>query len=164
MAKPTRELTLDYPQSVAVYEKYEDAQSAVDYLADNQFPVENLMIVGTNLKLIERVLGRRTWGNVIAQGAISGIGTGMLVGIMMALFLGEAGTFTTMLMIGLLLGVFFGIITSVIAYLTTQGKRDFNSMRQTVATSYEVLSEHKVAQQARDMLAQKPGERARMFQ
>lgn len=162
--KPMQGLSLEYPQSVAVYERYEDAQAAVDYLADNEFPVENLMIVGTNLRLMERVLGRRTWGNVIAQGAISGVGMGMFVGIMMALFLGEAGMFTVMLLIGLLLGVVFGIITTVIGYLASQGKRDFNSMRQTVATSYEVLSEHKVAQRARDMLATKPGERARMFQ
>lgn len=164
MNKSMPGLTLQYPQSVAVYDKYEDAQAAVDYLADNEFPVQNLMIVGTNLRLVERVLGRRTWGGVIAQGAISGVGTGMLVGIMMALFLGEAGTFTVMLFIGLLLGVFIGIVTAVIGYLATGGKRDFNSMRQTVATNYEVLCEHKVAQRARDMLANKPGERARMFQ
>lgn len=163
MAKVNR-LELQYPQSVATYSRYEDAQAAVDYLADNEFPVENLMIVGTNLRLMERVLGRRTWGTVVAQGAISGLGTGMLVGVMMALFLGEAGTFTAMLLMGLFLGVVLGILTAVAGYALSQGKRDFNSMRQTVATTHEVLCEHKVAQQARDKLADKPGERARMFQ
>lgn len=159
---PTFEL--NYPQSVATYTKYEDAQAAVDYLADHEFPVENLMIVGTNLRLVERVLGRRTWGSVITQGIVSGVGTGLLVGVMMALFLGESGQFTAMLLVGLGLGILMGIVTAVFGYLLSQGKRDFNSMRQTVATTHEVLCEHKVAQKARDMLAEKPGERARMFQ
>ena len=34
------------------------AQKAVDYLADNEFPVENCLIVGTDLKQMERVTGR----------------------------------------------------------------------------------------------------------
>lgn len=155
---------LQYPQSVATYDKYEDAQAAVDYLADHEFPVENLMIVGTNLRLVERVLGRRTWLTVIGQGIISGIGSGLLVGVMLALFLGNNTDFLVLVLVGLGLGITMGIFTSVVAYLLSGGKRDFNSMRQTIATSHEVLCEHKLAQKAREMLAEKPGERARSFQ
>lgn len=43
-------LTLDYPMSLGVYTDYRDAQRAVDYLSDKEFPVENCMIVGTELK------------------------------------------------------------------------------------------------------------------
>ena len=47
---PTRPvLALDYPMSLGVFSKYEDAQSAVDYLSDQQFLVQNCMIVGTEL-------------------------------------------------------------------------------------------------------------------
>ena len=55
-------MQLNYPQHVAEFTTYEEAQAAVDYLADNRFPVENLLIVGTNLKLLERVTGRRVFG------------------------------------------------------------------------------------------------------
>ena len=41
--------------SLGVFEKYDDAQRAVDFLSDQQFPVQNCMIVGTELKQIERV-------------------------------------------------------------------------------------------------------------
>ena len=34
-------LTLDYPMSLGVYDKYEDAQKAVDFLSDHEFPVQN---------------------------------------------------------------------------------------------------------------------------
>ena len=50
---------LEYPQSVGVFNSYAEAQKAVDRLADNDFPVKNLAIVGTDLKLMERVTGRR---------------------------------------------------------------------------------------------------------
>ena len=46
----------------------------------------------------------------------------------------------------------------------SRGKRDFTSVTQTVATKYEVLCEHKVAAQAREMLLQAPGARASAFE
>ena len=57
---------------VGSYAKYEEAQRAVDYLADSDFPVRDVTIVGVDLMLVERVIGRLTWGRVIASGAASG--------------------------------------------------------------------------------------------
>lgn len=163
-AGPGRSFELDYPQLVGEYKNYADAQAAVDYLADQQFPVENLLILGTNLKSVERITGRRTWGSVLSQGAVSGIGTGLFVGLMLAFFTGPEAGFLNVLLVGLLLGVLIGTLTTAIGYALSQGKRDFNSIRQTVATSYEVMSEHKVAARAREMLANRPGERAAQFE
>ena len=53
-------LALDFPQSLAVYDDYATAQKAVDHLSDEQFRVQNLMIVGTDLKQVERITGRFT--------------------------------------------------------------------------------------------------------
>ena len=153
---------LEYPQHLAEYSSYEEAQGAVDYLADQKFAVQNLMIVGTNLRLIERVTGRRTWGNVLAQGAVSGITTGLLVGFMLVLFSQDGNM--NMLFVGLALGIVFGLIASGLGYAISGGTRDFNSSRQTVATSYEVLVEHRVAAQARELLEQRPGARAALFE
>lgn len=161
---PGRSFELDYPQLVGQYKHYEEAQAAVDFLADQQFPVQNLLIVGTNLKSVERITGRRTWGTVLTQGAISGIGTGVFVGVMLYLFTGPQAGFLPVLLVGLILGVIIGTLTTVIGYMLSQGKRDFNSIRQTVATGYEVLSEHKVAARARELLATRPQERAAQFE
>jgi len=46
--------------TVATYENYVDAQRLVDYLSDNQFPVQHTKIVGTDLRLVETVVGRMT--------------------------------------------------------------------------------------------------------
>ena len=62
-------LPLEFPQSLAVYDDYADAQRTVDHLSDNKFPVEHLMIVGTDLKRVERITGRLTTGRVAARRA-----------------------------------------------------------------------------------------------
>ena len=54
---------------------------------------------------------------------------------------------------GLALGIGMSIVFAAVAYTATKGQRDFNSVQQTVATRYEILCEHKVAQEARDLLS-----------
>ena len=51
-------------------------------------------------------------------------------------------------------GAVFGTIWAAVGYSVTGGHRDFTSVTQVVATKYEVLTEHKLAQQARDLLDQ----------
>ena len=70
--------------SLGVFEKYDEAQRAVDYLSDEQFPVQNCMIVGTELKQIERVTGRLTYGKAaVAGAALSGLWFGLFVGLIL---------------------------------------------------------------------------------
>ena len=53
--------------------------------------------------------------------------------------------------------LFFGLIWALIGYAATKGRRDFTSVSLVVATRYEVLVEHKFAEQARALLASMPG-------
>jgi hypothetical protein len=161
--QPSSLFELQFPQSVGIYNSYEDAQKAVDYLADQKFEVQNLAIVGTDLRSVERVLGRRNWGTVITQGMQSGISTGLLVALVMLIFT-RPGSFLLLLAVALAIGIALGIGFSAAAYAMSRGKRDFTSITQTVATKYEVLCEHKVAAQAREMLQGMPGARAAAFE
>lgn len=154
---------LQFPQSVRVYDKYEQAQKAVDHLSDQKFPVENLAIVGTDLRSVERVTGRRTWRTVILRGVSAGVSTGLLFGLLVMLFLQPPNPLV-LLLVAVLLGVLLNVGISALTYALSGGRRDFESLSQTVATRYELLCEHKVAQQARDLLDQMPGERARAFE
>jgi hypothetical protein len=161
--QPSSIFELKFPQSVGIYQTYADAQKAVDYLADQRFEVQNLAIVGTDLKSIERVLGRRNWGTVIGQGVQSGLSTGLLVGLVMLIFT-RPSSILALLLVTLGIGIALGIGFSAAAYAMTRGRRDFTSVTQTIATKYEVLCEHKVAAQAREMLQQMPGARASAFE
>jgi hypothetical protein len=148
-------LILDYPLSLGTFDKYEDAQKAVDYLSDHEFPVQNCMIVGTDLKQVERVTGRLTRGRVAGAGALSGMWMGLFVGLIFALF-GEGNT-TPAVLSTVAFGAVFGLVWAFIGYAATKGRRDFTSVSQVVATRYEVLVEHKFAEQARALLASMPG-------
>ena len=154
---------LEFPQSVGIFNSYADAQKAVDYLADEKFAVQNLAIVGTDLKSVERVLGRRSWRTVLSSGVSSGVSTGLIVGIIMLIFTRPASVLVLILSC-LALGVAIGLAFAAAGYAMTRGKRDFTSVTQTVATKYEVLCEHKVAARAREMLQQMPGARAAAFE
>jgi hypothetical protein len=148
-------LKLEFPQSLAVYDEYASAQKAVDFLSDKQFPVENCMIVGTDLKRVERITGRLSTGRVAVGGLISGIWLGLFVGLIFALFTDEGALVA--IVSTMLIGALFGVIWALVGYGLTRGQRDFSSITSVVATKYEVLVEHKVAAQARELLAQLPG-------
>jgi len=102
--QPSSLFELQFPQSVGIYNSYADAQKAVDYLSDEKFEVQNLAIVGTELKSVERVLGRRNWGTVITQGLQSGISTGLLVGLVVLIFTKPTSYFVLLLVSGVLAG------------------------------------------------------------
>ncbi|MEP6817086.1 MAG: general stress protein [Marmoricola sp.] len=148
-------LKLEFPQSLAVYDDYAAAQKTVDFLSDNKFPVEQCMIVGTDLKRVERITGRLTWNRVALGGAASGLWLGFFVGLMLSFF--TKGNALAQVLSTMLFGLFFGIIWAVAGFAATRGQRDFSSVTSVVATKYEVLVEHKSAQQARELLAQLPG-------
>ncbi len=141
--------------SLGTYEKYEDAQKAVDYLSDNQFAVENCMIVGTDLRQVERVTGRLTRGRVIGAGALSGMWMGLFVGLIFALFVQNSSTWAVLATVAF--GAAFGTVWALLGYAATKGRRDFTSVSQVVATRYEVLVEHRLAEQGRALLAKMPG-------
>jgi len=154
-AVPSSPLKLEFPQSLAVYDDYAAAQKAVDFLSDQKFPVEHCMIVGTDLKRIERITGRLTTGRVAAGGLLSGIWLGLFVGLIFTLFTDES--VFGVLLSTVAIGALFGVIWALLGYAMARGQRDFSSVTQVVATKYEVLVEHKVAAQARELLSQLPG-------
>lgn len=136
---------------IGSYAKYEEAQRAVDHLADHEFPVADVTIVGVDLMLVERVIGRLTWGRVLVTGAASGAWLGLFVGVVLSLFTanGSIGA----ILLGLGLGIVFGVVSGAITYGASRGRRDFTSASQMVAGRYDVLCQPRNAEKARDMLA-----------
>ena len=153
LSRSRASLNLEYPMSLGRYEKYEDAQKAVDYLSDHEFPVQNVLIVGTDLKQLERVTGRLTRGRVAMGGVLSGMWLGLFVGLIFALFDQQATPFASILLT-VLFGAGFGLMWALLGYQITGGHRDFTSVTQVVATQYEVLVEHTHVTRGRELLAQ----------
>ncbi|WP_435202905.1 general stress protein [Janibacter sp. GS2] len=150
-ARMENRLGLEYPVSLSTYDTYAEAQRAVDFLADKEFPVEDVMIVGTDLKQVERVSGRLTTRKVLLGGLLSGIWIGVFVGVIFAMFDGGEGLLQRMVST-VLIGAVFGLVWAWLGYRSTGGERDFTSVSQVVASRYEVLTEHRHAQRARELL------------
>ncbi|MFC7487679.1 general stress protein [Knoellia sp. CPCC 206453] len=152
-AAASKILSLEYPMSLGVHDTYASAQKAVDYLSDHEFPVENVLIVGTDLKQLERVTGRLTRSRILLGGLLSGAWLGLLIGLIFALF-DTSGFSWTSVLATVVFGSVFGAIWALVGYSLTGGQRDFTSVTQVVATKYEVLTEHKHATRGRELIAE----------
>jgi hypothetical protein len=137
---------------VGSYATYEEAQRAVDHLADADFPVRDVTIVGVDLMLVERVIGRLTWGRVLLSGGASGAWFGLFVGILLSLFNAAGASFGPIL-VGLASGIVFGLVFAAVGYSASKGRRDFTSASQMVAGRYDVLCQPRNAEKARELLA-----------
>ena len=152
----SRDLKPGLPQGELLgnYRTYLDAQKVVDYLADQEFPVQHVTIVGNDLKSVERVTGRLSYPKVALSGAATGAWFGLFVGLLLMLF-GGGGSYMLVLS-SMAMGAAFWILFGVVSYAFTRGKRDFTSTQQTVATSYDVVVATEVAHEARRLASQLP--------
>ena len=138
---------------VGSYDGYEQAQAAVDYLSDEKFPVENVTIIGSDLRMIERVTGRLSWGRAIGAGAASGAWFGLFVGLLLGIFATNGSSWASSVISGLLIGLVFGAVFGAVGYSASQGKRDFTSTSAIVAGRYDVMCAPAHAEEARAHLA-----------
>jgi hypothetical protein len=136
--------------AVATYPDYAAAQRAVDYLSDNKFPVERTAIVGTDLRLVENVLGRLTTARAALAGAASGAWFGLFIGLLFGLFSNSG--WLSVLLVCILIGAVWGAIFGAIAHATTGGRRDFASRSSLAASQYAVTVDAEVAEDARQLL------------
>jgi predicted lipid-binding transport protein (Tim44 family) len=139
--------------TVAGYPTYEEAQTAVDRLSDEGFPVETLDIVGSGLRLIERVTGRLTKARAAAAGAASGAWFGLFIGLLVGLFT-TGPTWLGLILGGLLIGAAWGAVFGFVSHAATRGRRDFSSARTLTATRYDIIARDGTAAQARSILQQ----------
>ncbi|GAA2887566.1 membrane protein [Streptosporangium fragile] len=145
------DINLSAHETVATFGTYAEAQRAVDRLSDQRFPVEHTMIVGVDLRLVERVLGRLTYLRAAGMGAASGAWFGLLIGLFLGIFT-PGRLFLTLALWGLLWGAVAGAVFGLIAHAMSGGKRDFLSADALVAERYNLLVAAPHAAEARRLL------------
>ena len=139
--------------TVARFDDYESAQRAVDRLSDDGFPVEQLDIVGSDLRLVERVTGRLTRGRAAGLAALSGLWAGLLFGILLGLFT-SGHSFFAVAATGAALGAGWGAVFGYVAHARTRGQRDFSSVRLLAANHYALIARGGTVDRARSMLSE----------
>ncbi|MFG3438786.1 general stress protein [Nonomuraea sp. NPDC047897] len=137
--------------SVGTYPTYEQAREAVRFLAGNDFPVQRVSIVGADLRTVETIMGRLTRARAAGAGAVTGAWFGLLAGLLLGLITPGA-VLPAMAVGGLLYGAVFGALFALGTRLATRGRGDLVSCSTIVADRYEVLTDHAVAEDARNLL------------
>jgi len=145
-------------EEVASFATYPEAQRAVDALSDQGFPVQHLAIIGTDLRQVERITGRMSWGRAAMSGAMSGLWIGVFFGLIMSVA-GSSGPRLNFWAC-VLLGVLWGIVFQLFSYALTRGRRDFTSISQVVASRYSIIAAREV-REAAQALADVPGNLSR---
>ncbi|HEX3804970.1 MAG TPA: general stress protein [Solirubrobacteraceae bacterium] len=139
-------------QVVASYPIYDEAQQAIDRLADSAFPVQYSEIVGRNVRLVERVTVRMSDGRAATAGAVTGAWFGLFIGLLVRLFtFGPA--WTGLILGGLLIGSVSGALFGFLAHRMGSGRHDFASLRSLAANRYDVTIADAYADRARQLLS-----------
>jgi hypothetical protein len=156
-AEPTTPSHPTARRAIAVTTDYAAAERIVDRLADLDFPVERVSIVGHDLQVIEQVVGKQTWGRALWRGAVSGAVPGALIGWLFGLLSWVNPVIAGLLLAlyGLIFGAVIGAIVGVIVYAMQRGRRDFASVTAMVPARYEVLVDDSVADEAMRLLERK---------
>lgn len=146
-------------QEVASFATYGQAQHAVDALSDEGFPVQYLAIVGTDLRQVEHITGRMSWGRAALSGALSGLWLGLFFGLLLTL-MGPGGSAGALMGAAVGLGILWGMVFQLLGYAMTRGRRDFTSTSAVVASRYSIIASAHAADAAR-ALAPLPGNLSR---
>src|ERR1700742_1825877 len=140
---------------VASFGTYEEAERAVDRLADLKFPVEHTAIVARDLEYVEQVTGRMTYWRAIGLGALNGAVIGLLIGWLFGLFnwFDPIVSAFWLGLDGLWFGALAGAAVGLIAHALTGGRRDFSAVGGLPAKHHDVVADEPFADEAEVMLA-----------
>ncbi|GLZ40584.1 general stress protein [Actinokineospora sp. NBRC 105648] len=145
-------------RAIASFTNYRDAESAVDHLADNKFPVDRTAIIGVDVHLVEQVVGRMNWGRALLNGATAGAVPGLLLGWIFGLFdlVNPLVAAFTLALYGLVFGAVIGAVMGVVCYASQRGRRDFSSVTMMVPSRYDLVVDAEIADGAQRLLSGMP--------
>lgn len=137
------------------FETYQEAADLVDRLVRSDFEIAKVSIVGSDLKMVEHVVRRRSWGRAALEGLLSGAWFGLFVALLFSLL--QPTINWSWFIAAVLIGAGFGMFFRLASYAVSRRRRDFESTSQVLASSYQVIVENGLLLQAQAALA-KPAE------
>lgn len=137
---------------LGTYDTYLEAQGVVDRLSKADFDVAHLSIVGNDLKTVERVTGKLTYGRAALAGAASGAWLGLFFGLVFTLFTPPTPQSFGFVGAALLIGAGFGGIFGIVGYAVSRRSRDFTSTHQVIASNYQIIIDPELTAKAQAVL------------
>ncbi|MFC7430809.1 MULTISPECIES: general stress protein [unclassified Agrococcus] len=128
---------------VATFSTYAEAQAAVNRISETEGEIRGLAIVGNDLKLVERVVGRLTWGRVAMGGMLRGLSFGIFFALAIYLLMGDAALQSALVLP--LLGAAIGIVLAIVTHSIGRRRRQFSSVQQVLASRYDIVAPQAIA-------------------
>lgn len=149
-------MKLPHGEVLATYRTHEDARAAVQFLAQHEFAVTSLTIVGSDVKLVEPVSGVLSWASAAGRGALGGAWLGMIFGLIMSLFSSDGELTSQVLLPGIIIGAGLGIMYGVLLRASSS-KTGLGTTRapQVVASKYEIVCPANLLSEAKALLAKR---------
>jgi hypothetical protein len=142
-------------QVIGKFTEYADAVTFVDTLVNHGFPAGAVAIVGKDLRSVERVRGKMTYGRIALSGAVTGSWLGLLVGLFFGGSTDAAGTpAMDSTFSAVLIGAGIGMLINILRFSLARNKRAFVSQSSVVAGKYEVQVPANLADQAEKAIAE----------
>lgn len=143
--------TLPKGDIISTYDTYHNAQLAVDTLARANFPVSQVSILGNDIRSVERVTGKLTYGRIALMGALSGAYLGLFLALLLIII--QPGVeLIGIFFAAIVVGAGFGMLFGVLSYALNRNRRDFSSVMQLVAGRYDLITDPSLISSARQIL------------
>jgi hypothetical protein len=136
-------------EAVASFENYAAAVDCVDQLIRHDFPAPMVAIVGTDLRSVERVRGKLSYGTLAFRGLVTGSWLGLLVSMFVTT--GSVGLTTGA---AIVIGAGVGMLVNILRFSLSRNRHEFSSSTAVIASKYEVLVPHPLAQPDTDAIAE----------
>jgi hypothetical protein len=141
-------------QVIATFDDYAAAERAVDYLADQEFEVTRVAIVGRDLELVEQVTGPMNYGWAALRGACAGGLTGALIGWIFGLlnWVNPLIAGIVLACYGLAFGAVVGALVGLLLYALQRGRHNFRAVSSLQPKHYDLVADCAVADEALRLL------------
>lgn len=149
------------PIKLTEYDRYADAQQAVDQLSDDGFPMRDVTIVWSGLRQIEHVTGRRTIVTAARDGLLSGAWFGFIIGLLFSAFAEPTASELAIILTYVVAGALTVASFQAIRHWGQRGTRDFSTVGQLDAERFEIwidAGSHARAQSILDITSVHPSD------
>ncbi len=146
---PTRTIEV-----VASYDTYADAQRALDFLADRNFPVDRVSIQATDIQIVEQSMPPIRWTRALVKGTGAGAVPGAIIAFVFAMFglVTPLASGVILAISGAVIGGVIGAVLGLVAYRFSGGRGNSFSFKRLETGRYDVVVEAGAAKEARQTL------------
>ncbi|MGV8852146.1 MAG: general stress protein [Rhodoglobus sp.] len=139
------------------YENHTDAQSVINKLAHAEFDVKGIAIVGRDLTTVEVVTARLSYGRGALSGATTGAWLGLFFGLITTVLAPVTPQQVGIFFAAILTGAGIGMIFGVVNYAMMRKRRDYAATSQLIADRYEIIISPELTAKAHGILGTAAG-------